>query len=166
MRDSILMALVAIAFMMPSNVDPLIDNAALKEIQSYAEISDKSFKDAESTVLTRVVPDVPDIKEGCDGSGWIDQADGHRSRCPGCEKCGNGDVGSGSQMELIEPKQSNEEYIDEVFEEVIEVLEPEEKPVQQVQQVQKTVRHKCKCDTRSSYCRCIQEFGECKCNKK
>lgn len=27
------------------------------------------------------------VEEGCDGSGWITQGDGHRTECPGCAAC-------------------------------------------------------------------------------
>lgn len=32
-------------------------------------------------------PDEDDEVEGCDGSGWITHGDGHRTPCPGCDKC-------------------------------------------------------------------------------
>ena len=108
------------------------------------EVSDKSYKDAESEILKRVNPDIPDIKDGCNGSGWIIQGDGHRSRCPGCDKCSNGS-GPGSQMELIESKPIIED------------------PVKETAVKETVTRYRCKCDTKSTYCRCVKEFGECKC---
>jgi len=27
------------------------------------------------------------VEEGCDGSGWIIQGDGHKTECPGCDAC-------------------------------------------------------------------------------
>ncbi len=30
--------------------------------------------------------------EQCDGSGWITHGDGHKTRCPGCEACNNGEL--------------------------------------------------------------------------
>lgn len=38
----------------------------------------------------------PDVTENCDGSGWITQGDGHKTKCPGCPACeGNsGEYGS------------------------------------------------------------------------
>jgi len=41
----------------------------------------------ESEKPTPVVPDDDDSVEGCDGSGWITHGDGHRTPCPGCDKC-------------------------------------------------------------------------------
>lgn len=34
----------------------------------------------------QVLPD-DDVKEICDGSGWITHGDGHRTPCPGCKAC-------------------------------------------------------------------------------
>jgi len=36
---------------------------------------------------SNVVPNPDDVEEGCDGSGWIIHGDGHRTPCPGCDKC-------------------------------------------------------------------------------
>lgn len=46
----------------------------------------------------QVLPD-DDVKEICDGSGWITHGDGHRTPCPGCKACkpdgDQGDAGDG-----------------------------------------------------------------------
>ncbi len=34
----------------------------------------------------------PDVSNNCDGSGWITQGDGHKTKCPGCPACA-GDMG-------------------------------------------------------------------------
>ena len=34
----------------------------------------------------QVLPD-DDVKEICDGSGWVTHGDGHRTPCPGCKAC-------------------------------------------------------------------------------
>lgn len=44
----------------------------------------------------QVLPD-DDVKEICDGSGYITHGDGHRTPCPGCKACKpNGDMGEDS----------------------------------------------------------------------
>jgi thiol-disulfide isomerase/thioredoxin len=41
----------------------------------------------------QTLPD-DDVKEICDGSGWITHGDGHRTPCPGCKACKpDGDIG-------------------------------------------------------------------------
>ncbi len=36
----------------------------------------------------------PDVTDKCDGSGWITQGDGHKTKCPGCPACA-GDLPGG-----------------------------------------------------------------------
>lgn len=33
-----------------------------------------------------------DTVQQCDGSGWITHGDGHKTRCPGCDACNNGEL--------------------------------------------------------------------------
>jgi thiol-disulfide isomerase/thioredoxin len=51
-----------------------------------------------------VLPD-DEVKEICDGSGWITHGDGHRTPCPGCKACKpDGDIGdSGDDRPVAEP---------------------------------------------------------------
>ena len=46
-----------------------------------------------ATEMAKVIMsgDTPDdeVKELCDGSGWITHGDGHKTECPGCEACQN-----------------------------------------------------------------------------
>jgi thiol-disulfide isomerase/thioredoxin len=58
----------------------------------------------------QVLPD-DNVKEICDGSGWITHGDGHRTPCPGCKACKpdgdkpDGDMGedSGDDRPVAEP---------------------------------------------------------------
>lgn len=53
-----------------------------------------------------VLPD-DEVKEICDGSGWVTHGDDHRTPCPGCKACKpDGDIGdSGSEPELpVQPQ--------------------------------------------------------------
>jgi len=78
------------------------------------------------------------IEEGCDGSGWITQGDGHKTECPGCDACKS--AGDMPEIEwstdtLLNIPQILEEFkipIEEEIEpELIEEIIVEEKPTVQ-----------------------------------
>lgn len=50
---------------------------------------------AKAITLNSVVPDDSAPKKRCDGSGWIEHADGHKTPCPGCTACEGQDPQSG-----------------------------------------------------------------------
>ena len=78
------------------------------------------------------------VEEGCDGSGWITQGDGHKTECPGCDACKS--AGDMPEIEwstdtLLNIPQILEEFkipIEEEIEpELIEEIIVEEKPTVQ-----------------------------------
>ena len=141
MQDLILVGLMVLSLMIPNTAPP--EKVVTVDTTEIKALAKTSFKTAENQIFKGdvVVPD--DNTDGkCDGSGWITQGDGHRSRCPydGCHNAG----------------------VVNVFEEVVEVpQEPEP-----VKPSTTDVNHKCKCDTKSTYCVCVKKFGKCSCTKK
>jgi hypothetical protein len=139
MKDTTLLILMIISLMLPSTpIEAVVEDIDTTETKALAT---KSFDLAEKQVFQGHEPAPDDTTEGCDGSGWIVQGDGHRTRCPheGCH--------------------SNTGDFQEVAPET-EVVEPP------VAEGTTDVKHKCKCDTSSTYCVCIKKFGQCSCTKK